>query len=96
MLAQAELDNANQQWEETEGKATVLSNQLTNLEGQLADSQDILQEETRQKLAVQSKLRSTEEAVANLQDQLEEEEEAKKQMEGKLTAMNAQVRACFP
>ena len=68
-----------------------MSKQITSLEAQLADTHEMMQEETRQKLALQSKLRAAEEAADGVQEQLEEEEEAKRQLESKLSQLNIQV-----
>ena len=65
---------------------------MASLEGQAADSQEILQEETRQKLAAQSRVRQLEEAMEAAQDQLEEEEEARRALENKITHLNASVQ----
>lgn len=64
---------------------------MVNLDSQLADSQDMLQEETRQKLAVQSKLRLAEDKLEGLADQLEEEEDAKHNLESKCSTLSAQI-----
>ena len=85
------MENINQQWEEADSKATVLAKQMANLEGQLADAQDLLQDETRQKLSTQTKLRGMEDQVQSLQEQLDEEEEVKRQLESKVATTNAQV-----
>ena len=78
-------------WEEADQKATLLSKQVSGLEAQLSDAQEMLAEETRLKLSVQSRLRQFEEKVESLQDQLEEEEEAKKSLEQKLSSQTQQV-----
>ena len=64
---------------------------MSSLETQLTDAQEMMQEETRQKLGVQSRLRQFEEKVENIQDQLEEEEEHRKGLEAKNNALNTQV-----
>ena len=51
----------------------------------------LLEEETRQKLALNSRLRSAEEQRGQLQDQLEEEEEAKQQLEKQLGQAQSQL-----
>lgn len=53
--------------------------------------QELLQEETRQKLSQSTKLRQLEEEQNNLKEQLEEEEEAKKNVEKQLQMVQAQV-----
>ena len=64
---------------------------MSSLEAQLADSQEISQEETRQKLALQSKLRQAEDEKESAQERLEEEEEAKKALERQVADLNQKV-----
>lgn len=54
--------------------------------------QELLQEETRQKLSLNSRLRQLEDEQHNLKEQLEEEEEAKRNVEKQLQTVQAQVR----
>lgn len=56
-------------------------------------TQEIAQEETRQKLALQTKLRTLNDEKEALAEQLEEEEEAKKAMERQLADMSAKVQS---
>lgn len=56
-----------------------------------AVSQELLQEETRQKLNLSSRIRQLEEEKNNLQEQQEEEEEARKNLEKQMLALQAQV-----
>lgn len=53
--------------------------------------QEVLQEETRQKLSMGSRLRQMEDEQNNLREQLEEEEESKKNVEKQLHTVTAQV-----
>lgn len=53
--------------------------------------QELLQEETRQKLNLSSRIRQLEEEKNNLQEQQEEEEEARKNLEKQMLALQAQV-----
>ena len=80
-----------QQFEEADTRANMLNKQVTSLESQVADIQDTMNEETRQKLAAQSKLRHAEEKVELMQDQLEDEEEQRKAMEQKVNTLTTQV-----
>uniref|UniRef100_A0AAY4CXT9 Myosin heavy chain 10 n=1 Tax=Denticeps clupeoides TaxID=299321 RepID=A0AAY4CXT9_9TELE len=57
----------------------------------LAFLQELLQEETRQKLNLSSRIRQLEEEKNNLQEQQEEEEEARKNLEKQLATLQAQV-----
>lgn len=56
--------------------------------------QELLQEETRQKLNLSSRIRQLEEEKNNLQEQQEEEEEARKNLEKQMLALQAQVGCC--
>lgn len=53
--------------------------------------QELLQEETRQKLNLSTKLRQMEDEKNGLQDQLEEELEAKQNLERHISTLNVQV-----
>lgn len=55
--------------------------------------QELLQEETRQKLNLSSRIRQLEEEKNNLQEQQEEEEEARKNLEKQVIALQCQVRS---
>lgn len=54
--------------------------------------QELLQEETRQKLSLGTRMRQLEEEQNNLKEQLEEEEEAKRSVEKQLQVAQAQVK----
>lgn len=54
--------------------------------------QELLQEETRQKLSLGTRLRQIEDEQNNLREQLEEEEEAKRNVEKQLQTAQAQVK----
>ena len=82
---------ANSQLEQVDTKAIQLSQKVSSLEAQLADSQDISQEETRQKLALQSRLRQAEDEKESAMERLEEEEEAKKGLERQVQDLNQKV-----
>jgi myosin protein heavy chain len=69
-------------------KASAAIKSASNLESQLTESQQLLEEETRQKLALSSKLRQIESEKEALQEQLEEDEEMKKNYEKKLGDLN--------
>lgn len=61
---------------------------LTHL---IVSLQEVLQEETRQKLALNTRLRQLEDDQNSLKEQLEEEEEAKRNLEKQLNTAQAQV-----
>jgi len=77
--------------EKADSRAAVLTKQVANLESQLAEAQENIQEETKQKLAALSRQRQAEDEVANLKEQLEEDEESQKQQENKITSLTLQV-----
>lgn len=58
-------------------------------------TQELLQEETRQKLNLSSRIRQLEEEKNSLQEQQEEEEEARKNLEKQVLALQSQVRVLF-
>lgn len=64
---------------------------MSALEAQLADSQELMEEETRQKLAVQTRLRQAEDDKLAAQERLEEEAEAKQGLERQVQEMNQKV-----
>ena len=56
--------------------------------------QELLQEETRQKLSMGTRLRQLEDEQNTLREQLEEEEEGKRNVEKQLLTVQAQVNTC--
>lgn len=62
-----------------------------NLSPDFLNQQELLQEETRQKLNLSSRIRQLEEERNSLQEQQEEEEEARKNLEKQVLALQAQV-----
>lgn len=85
---QQESENIMQQLEDTELKASAALKAANTMESQLTESQQLLEEETRQKLALSSKLRQLESEKEALQEQLEDDEEAKKNFEKKIVELN--------
>ena len=77
--------------EKADSHAAVLAKQVANMESQLAEAQENVQEETRQKLAALSRQRQAEDEVAGLKEQMEEDEESHKQLENKITSLTVQV-----
>ena len=77
--------------EKADSQAAMLTKQVANMESQLAEAQENVQDETRQKLAALSRQRQAEEEVANLKEQLEEDEESQKQLENKISFLTLQV-----
>ena len=58
-----ELESVSAALEEAEHRTGALGKQCAALEAQLADAQETMAEETRQKLAAQSRLRQAEDKV---------------------------------
>jgi myosin heavy chain 9/10/11/14 len=85
---QQENENISQQLEDAELKASAAIKSASQLESSLTESQQLLEEETRQKLALSSKLRQLESEKDALQEQMEEDEESKKSYEKKLAEVN--------
>ena len=69
-----ELDLVSTALNEAENKASLASKNAEGLESQLSEATNLLEEETRQKLALNSKLRALEQSNASMTEQLEEEE----------------------
>lgn len=89
---QQEADNVSQQLEDAELKASASLKAANTMENQLTECQQLLEEETRQKLALSSKLRQLESEKDTLLEQLEEDEEAKKNFEKKIIELNVQMQ----
>lgn len=89
---QQESDNITSQLEEAELKASAAVKSASNMESQLTEAQQLLEEETRQKLLLSSKLRQLESEKDALQEQLEEDAEVKKNYERKLSELSLQMQ----
>ncbi|KAH8261692.1 hypothetical protein KR044_013474 [Drosophila immigrans] len=89
---QQEAENITNQLEEAELKASAAVKSASNMESQLTEAQQLLEEETRQKLGLSSKLRQIESEKEALQEQLEEDEEAKRNYERKLAELTTQMQ----
>uniref|UniRef100_A0A452ICT6 Myosin heavy chain 14 n=1 Tax=Gopherus agassizii TaxID=38772 RepID=A0A452ICT6_9SAUR len=74
---QSELDSVSGALGTTESKTTKLAKELATAESHLQDTQELLQEETRQKLALGSRVWQLEEEKGAVLEQLEEEEAVK-------------------
>uniref|UniRef100_A0A8C1VS88 Myosin, heavy chain 14, non-muscle n=1 Tax=Cyprinus carpio TaxID=7962 RepID=A0A8C1VS88_CYPCA len=77
---QLELESLSSSLSSSESKSHRLSKEVSSLESQLHDVQELLQEETRQKLALGSRVRALEEEKAGLMERLEEEEEKTREL----------------
>lgn len=65
------MDNTTQEREELDQQTSNLNRRIQSLEAQLIDAQELLQEETRQKLAAQSQARNFQSDLANAKVNLE-------------------------
>ncbi|XP_022530909.1 myosin-9a [Astyanax mexicanus] len=88
---QLEFDTLSNTLTEVESKSIKVAKDSSAVESQLQDTQGLLQEETRQKLALNSRLRQLEDEQNRLKEQLEEEEESKKSVEKQLSSAQAQL-----
>ncbi|XP_048482955.1 myosin heavy chain, non-muscle isoform X3 [Plutella xylostella] len=88
---QSEAETALQQLEQAELKASAAGKQAGTIGAQLTEAQALLEEETKQKLALQTKLRNVEQQLEQAKDQLDEEEEAKANFEKQVVALTLQV-----
>ena len=80
------------QSEKAEAKANNLAKQASSLEQQLGEAQDLVREETRQKLQLQSRLRQAEDDAITAKDQVESMEQTNRIMDGKIISLSTQVR----
>ncbi|XP_011332661.1 myosin heavy chain, non-muscle isoform X2 [Ooceraea biroi] len=88
---QLEAESVMQQLETAELKASAALKASATCESQFTELQQQLEEETRQKLALNSKLRALESERDSLHDQLEEEEEAKRALDKQVLSLNVQL-----
>uniref|UniRef100_A0A8B9LAH1 Myosin, heavy chain 11b, smooth muscle n=1 Tax=Astyanax mexicanus TaxID=7994 RepID=A0A8B9LAH1_ASTMX len=85
------LDSVTALLNEAEGKNIKLSKDVSTLNSQLHDAQELLAEETRQKLNVSTRLRQVDEERNGLLEQLEEESEARRNVERHVSSLNTQL-----
>uniref|UniRef100_A0A7N6AE76 Myosin, heavy chain 11a, smooth muscle n=1 Tax=Anabas testudineus TaxID=64144 RepID=A0A7N6AE76_ANATE len=88
---QVELESVTSLLNEAESKNIKLSKDVASLTSQVQDTQELLAEETRQKLQFSTKLRQAEDDKNSLQEQLEEEMEAKRNVERHVSTLNIQL-----
>uniref|UniRef100_A0A452IEP7 Myosin heavy chain 14 n=1 Tax=Gopherus agassizii TaxID=38772 RepID=A0A452IEP7_9SAUR len=86
-----ELDSVSGALGTTESKTTKLAKELATAESHLQDTQELLQEETRQKLALGSRVWQLEEEKGAVLEQLEEEEAVKANLNRQIQALQQQV-----
>merc|ERR550534_496340 len=76
---------------EAENKASISTRNQEGLTSQLAEATGLFEDETRQKLQLQSKLKALEKEKEVMAEQLEEEEEGKKAIEKQLMESKSQL-----
>lgn len=76
---------------EAENKASISTRNQEGLTSQLAEATTLFEDETRQKLQLQSKLKAMEKEKEVMAEQLEEEEEGKKAIEKQLMESKSQL-----
>merc|ERR1719350_2751347 len=76
---------------EAENKASISTRNQEGLTSQLAEATPLFEDETRQKLQLQSKLKAMEKEKEVMAEQLEEEEEGKKAIEKQLMESKSQL-----
>ncbi|XP_039550441.1 myosin-10 isoform X4 [Pimephales promelas] len=77
---QSELESLSSSLASSDSKSHRLNKEVSSLESQLHDMQELLQEETRQKLTLGSRVRALEEEKTGLMERLEEEEEKTREL----------------
>ncbi|XP_056090808.1 myosin-10 isoform X3 [Rhinichthys klamathensis goyatoka] len=77
---QSELESLSSSLSSSDSKSHRLNKEVSSLESQLHDVQELLQEETRQKLTLGSRVRALEEEKTGLMERLEEEEEKTREL----------------
>uniref|UniRef100_A0AAX7TM00 Myosin, heavy chain 11b, smooth muscle n=1 Tax=Astatotilapia calliptera TaxID=8154 RepID=A0AAX7TM00_ASTCA len=85
------LDSVTGLLNEAEGKNIKLGKDVSSLSSQLHDTQELLSEETRQKLNLSGRLRQMEDDRNSLMEQLEEETEVKRAVERQVSSLNMQL-----
>ncbi|XP_056299580.1 myosin-10 isoform X2 [Pseudoliparis swirei] len=77
---QCEIENLSTNVSSSDTKTLRLTKDVSSLESQLHDAKELLQDETRQKMALGTRVRTLEEEKNALMERLEEEEEKDKEM----------------
>ncbi|KAI6215938.1 hypothetical protein M3Y94_00443900 [Aphelenchoides besseyi] len=88
---QPALETTSQQREELEEQLAAALRKAQSLETQLADTQDLLQQETRQKLNALSQIRTLQTDQSAISEHQEELEEQKRKLETDLNVARAQI-----
>uniref|UniRef100_A0A8C4GL41 Myosin, heavy chain 14, non-muscle n=1 Tax=Dicentrarchus labrax TaxID=13489 RepID=A0A8C4GL41_DICLA len=77
---ECEIEAISSNLSSSDTKSLRLSKEVSSLESQLNDAKELLQDETRQKMALGSRVRALEEEKNGLMERLEEEEERAKEL----------------
>lgn len=85
------LEFVTQQRDELNQQTSHLNRQIQSLEAQLADTQELLQDESRQKLAAQAQARNFQSDLETIKDQSKETTEQQLKYENELVALRAQL-----
>ncbi|XP_036395373.1 myosin-10 isoform X2 [Megalops cyprinoides] len=88
---QSEIETLSNSLSASESKSLRLSKEVSGLESQLHDAQELLQDETRQKLALGSRVRALEEEKSGLMERVEEEEERVKELNRQIQTHTQQL-----
>uniref|UniRef100_A0A8B9K928 Myosin, heavy chain 14, non-muscle n=1 Tax=Astyanax mexicanus TaxID=7994 RepID=A0A8B9K928_ASTMX len=88
---QLEIESLSSSLSSSDTKSLRLSKEVSSLESQLHDAQELLQDETRQKLALGSRVRALEEEKAALMERLEEEQEKTRELSRQIQTYTQQL-----
>ncbi|XP_054477243.1 myosin-10 [Anoplopoma fimbria] len=88
---QCEIETLSTNVSSSDTKTLRLTKEVSSLESQLIDTKELLQDETRQKMALGSRVRSLEEEKNGLMERLEEEEERAKELTRQIQTLTQQL-----
>uniref|UniRef100_A0A4W4H0V1 Myosin, heavy chain 14, non-muscle n=1 Tax=Electrophorus electricus TaxID=8005 RepID=A0A4W4H0V1_ELEEL len=88
---QMEIESLSSSLASSDSKSLRLSKEVSSLESQLHDAQELLQDETRQKLALGSRVRALEEEKAALVERVEEEEQKSRELTRQIQTYTQQL-----
>ncbi|XP_031431549.1 myosin-10 isoform X3 [Clupea harengus] len=88
---QAEIESLSGSLSASESKSVRMVKDVSSLESQLHDAQELLQDETRQKLSLGSRMRTLEEEKSGLVERVEEEQERSKELTRQIQATMQQL-----
>ncbi|XP_023819646.1 myosin-10 isoform X2 [Oryzias latipes] len=88
---QTEIESLSGNLSSSDSKSLRLAKEVSNLESQLHDAKELLQDETRQKMALASRARALEDEKNGLMEKLEEDEERAKEMTRQIQTLSQQL-----